>query len=109
MLRKTVDGSHAIAMAMAVACMTVIGAWQNSANAQQRSVEELKQLFQKIVWQQGPCIAQLGTVAQIRVPVGYRFTGPDGTRIMAELVGDPPGNKLGMIVPSNSFDWQVDF
>src|SRR6266852_7683279 len=70
----------------------------------------------KIDWQDGPTVGKLGTLAEIKVPEGYRFAGPDGTRKFLELTQNPPsGNELGVLIPerkendpSNGF-WFVIF
>jgi uncharacterized membrane-anchored protein len=57
----------------------------------------------KIDWIDGPVTAQLGEIAQIKIPAGYRFTGKEGTRKFLELTQNPPGgSELGTIVPSAS-------
>jgi len=35
----------------------------------------------KIDWQDGPTVGKLGTLAEIKVPEGYRFAGADGKGI----------------------------
>ena len=56
-----------------------------------------------IDWVDGPVIARLGDVAEIKVPAGYRFTGKEGTRKFLELTQNPPGdNELGTIIPAAS-------
>src|SRR5882757_3992496 len=70
----------------------------------------------KIDWQDGPTVGKLGTLAEIKVPEGYRFAGADGTRKFLELTQNPPtGNELGVLIPerkendpSNGF-WFVIF
>ena len=37
----------------------------------------------KIDWIDGPVIAELGEIAQVKIPAGYRFTGREGTRFHA--------------------------
>ncbi len=59
----------------------------------------------KIDWIDGPVTMQLGDIAEIKVPAGYRFTGKDGTRKFLELTGNPPsGDELGTIVPASGQD-----
>ncbi len=70
----------------------------------------------KIDWQDGPTVGKLGTLAEIKVPEGYRFAGADGTWKFLELTQNPPsGNELGVLIPerkendpSNGF-WFVIF
>jgi uncharacterized membrane-anchored protein len=66
------------------------------ANAQQQK----KPAPPQIQWQDGPTQADLGTVAQIQVPNGFKFTGIDGTRKFEELLQNPVGGKeVGVIIP----------
>jgi uncharacterized membrane-anchored protein len=59
----------------------------------------------KIDWIDGPVTAQLGDVAQIKIPEGFRFTGKEGTKRFLELTQNPPnGNELGTIIPNTSKD-----
>jgi uncharacterized membrane-anchored protein len=54
----------------------------------------------KIDWQDGPTVGKLGDLAEIKVPVGYRFAGADGTRKFLELTQNPPsGAELGVLIP----------
>ena len=52
---------------------------------------------------------KLGTVAEIDIPQGYRFTGKSGSQKMMELFGNIPNNsQTGMISPED-FEWSVLF
>lgn len=54
-----------------------------------------------IDWQDGPTLGELGGIAQIRVPSGYRFAGKDGSKRFLELTQNPPsGRELGVIMPA---------
>lgn len=51
-------------------------------------------------WVVGPATAQLGKIAKIEVPAGYRFTGVEGTRKIMELTHNPvSGSELGTLIP----------
>ena len=68
----------------------------------------------KIAWVDGPATAELGDIAEIRIPSGYRFTGKAGTKTFLEMTGNPPsGDELGTIVPQTNSDdeefWFVIF
>ena len=57
----------------------------------------------------GPVKAQLGDVAQVEVPSGYRFLDGKGTRALMKAEGEPTsGNELGMLTPTNK-DWAMFF
>jgi len=64
----------------------------------------------KIAWMDGPATAQLGDIAEIKVPAGYRFTGKDGARTFLEMTGNPPsGEELGAIVPRSKSEDDQEF
>jgi uncharacterized membrane-anchored protein len=64
----------------------------------------------KIAWVDGPATAQLGDIAEIKIPAGYRFTGKDGTRTFLEMTGNPPsGEELGTIVPQSKSEDDQEF
>ena len=67
-----------------------------------------------IEWQVGPTVATLGSVAQINVPAGYRFTGPEGAKRVMEMTQNPAsGKEVGILAPVASGDsskaWFVIF
>jgi len=52
---------------------------------------------------------KLGTMAEIQVPQGYRFTGKSGTKKMLEFTHNIPGDsEIGVIAPEN-IGWWVLF
>jgi len=61
-----------------------------------------------IEWVTGPAVADLGTIAQIKVPDQFRFAGADGTKRFLELTQNIPGNELGVIMPPDG-DWFIIF
>ena len=55
--------------------------------------------FERIPWQTGPVLGDLGTEAQVQVPEGCLFTGATGTGQFLELTENPAaGNERGTIV-----------
>jgi uncharacterized membrane-anchored protein len=65
--------------------------------------------LQEIKWQPGPCISDLGDIAEIRIPAGYLFADGDGARILMEVGQNPPsGNELGVIIQAGS-EWFLLF
>ena len=59
-------------------------------------------LFKSISWQEGPGIGKLGTIAQIKIPAGYRFTGQEGAAKWAELNENiPTPAELGVLLPKD--------
>lgn len=71
--------------------------------------ERIAQLFNAIVWQDGPCQAKLGEVAELDVPDGYRFTGAAGARNWAEANGNPPSSQAYGILTPNDYGWSITF
>lgn len=54
-----------------------------------------------IDWQDGPGVGHLGTIAQINLPTGYRFTGKAGALKLMELTHNPSsGKELGVVIPA---------
>lgn len=59
--------------------------------------------------QRGPVIGDLDGRAQIRVPEGFVFAGPEGTRRILEAMHNPThGSELGLVAPTN-LAWFVVF
>jgi uncharacterized membrane-anchored protein len=55
-----------------------------------------------IDWTTGPATAELGDIARIDLPAGFRFSGKDGTRRFLELTENPTsGRELGVIIPAD--------
>jgi uncharacterized membrane-anchored protein len=64
----------------------------------------------RIAWTDGPATARLGDIAEIKIPVAYRFTGKEGTRTFLEMTGNPPsGDELGTIVPETKSEQDKEF
>lgn len=66
-------------------------------------------LLESLNWTEGPAMADLNTIAQIQVPVGFRFTGPEGTQQLLRAMGNPTsGSELGFLTPE-TLSWFVVF
>lgn len=65
----------------------------------------------KINWQDGPTIGQLGSIAQLKLPAGYRFTGKQGALTVMELTHNPSsGRELGVVIPAGGdVKWFMTF
>ena len=62
-----------------------------------------------IKWQEGPSVGNLGNIADIYIPAGYVFAGPNDTRVLMELMQNPTsGKEMGFIAPAG-LDWFVVF
>jgi len=66
-----------------------------------------------IGWKKGPCTANLGGVAELKVPEGYEFADGDGARKYLELTHNPSGgSEVGILTPvsdQKADDWIVLF
>ena len=57
---------------------------------------------QDIEWLVGPAVAKLGNVAELTIPAGYRFTGPEGAKRVMELTQNPAsGKEVGILAPAS--------
>lgn len=65
--------------------------------------------LERIRWQPGPSAAELGDVAEIKVPEGYNFAGAEDARTLLEAMGNPTsGREMGILVPVSG-EWFVVF
>lgn len=56
--------------------------------------------FQQIPWTAGPGVGDMGPYAQIQVPDGFLFTGPEGTPQFLKLTENPPNPRtVGVLLP----------
>lgn len=56
-------------------------------------------------WISGPERVSLGAVADLQIPVGYRFTDAEGARSLLNKMNNPvPAGLIGVLAP-NSGDW----
>jgi uncharacterized membrane-anchored protein len=73
-------------------------------------IRHLLDLKDSIHWEKGPCKVALGSVAEIKVPEGYHFTGPAGAAAWHELTRNPPDPAcLGVLEPTGEAEWVVLF
>src|SRR4029453_8271579 len=53
----------------------------------------------KVQWQECPCQASLGSIAEINLPEGYKFADREGTKRFLELTQNPTsGRELGVVI-----------
>jgi uncharacterized membrane-anchored protein len=65
-----------------------------------------------IQWERGPMVATLGdNLAEIVIDSNYVFTGPENTKTLMTLMGNPPSDQeIGLISPQDSLlNWFVLF
>ena len=66
-------------------------------------------LQDKTKFQRGPCISNLGDIAEISIPAGYVFADGNDTRVLMENAHNiTSGRELGLVAPAN-FAWFVLF
>lgn len=93
------------AVAAWVAVLTAICTVCPPAGAQ----DQTESVLDSIRWQEGPCVAKLGYVAEIQIPAGYSFADGKDTGTLMELMENPvSGTELGLIRPEG-FDWFITF
>lgn len=65
----------------------------------------------KIDWQNGPAVGNLGSIAEVKIPEGYRFTGKQGTQTVLQLTHNiPNGKEVGLVIPlSEDPKWFMTF
>jgi len=85
--------------------MAILGVQRCSA--QQLSLTPVRP-SQEINWIIGPKKANLGTLADIDVPQGYRLTGEAGARTLLERMKNPiPEGLVGILAPDSGKWWVV--
>ena len=53
----------------------------------------------RVQWQECPCQASLGSIAEINLPEGYKFADREGTKRFLELTQNPTsGRELGVVI-----------
>ena len=96
--------SRGVSIAWLLACLALVAA-PRVASAQGGESD--------IPWEEGPAMAKLGDIAEIKIPEGYRFAGREGVRRFMELTQNPvSGRELGVLVSPGGPDddtWFVIF
>ena len=95
LFRRRCTNAVALLVLFAVAqAATPLAAQENAETAQDA-------LAQSIKWQRGPCKGSLGSYAEISVPEGYIFAGPDDAKKFMELTQNIPNPMtMGVLQPS---------
>ena len=71
--------------------------------------QDMQSTFERVQWQKGPSIAELGKVAKVNISSDYLFADANDTRLLMEAMQNPPsGAELGFVAP-DEFDWYVVF
>ena len=59
-------------------------------------------------WVSGPATASLGTIADIKIPAGYRFADATAASAFLERAKNPvPRNLIGLLAPDDGGSWVV--
>ena len=62
------------------------------------------------IWTLGPANVQLGDIAEMPLPEGYRFIGAEDTRMLMQAMGNPPSDQeMGLIAPNSEDNWFIVF
>lgn len=71
----------------------------------------MMQKYLSIPWQSGPVTGAIGSMAEIKVPAGFSFTGAQGAQDLLEAYGNPRDpSMLAAIVPEGQdADWTLVF
>jgi len=79
------------------------------SDAQQSSLLSLSSPEQaQVSWSSGPADASLGTLADIKIPKGYRFTDATGAGILLAKMNNPvPQGLVGILAPDSGEWWVV--
>ena len=107
MLARRNDGR--LQVMLMLVCMSA--AWWSGKTGKADTSTDAETAFASIPWKEGPCNGDLGGYAEIRVPEGFLFTGPDGAPKFLELSENPPDPKtVGVLFPTSDDDqWVVYF
>ncbi len=85
------------------------GAGGEAPGAHNAGAEETRP---QVNWTRGPAHVDLGEdIAQIELPEGYSFAGPDDARTILRSMGNrPSGNDIGLLIPNaEDQDWFLVF
>jgi uncharacterized membrane-anchored protein len=67
-------------------------------------------MMPQINWSNGPTTGQLGSIAELKVPEGFKFIGQDQCVAFAKATGNLAGpNDMGVITPVGFESWYIVF
>ena len=93
-------------LALAIFLAAVTSHIAAAANAKDEALDaktkRAVELFKSIQWQEGPGVGKLGTIAEIKIPAGYRFTDQEGAKKWSELNENIPSDAdMGVLMPKS--------
>ena len=87
---------------LALACAVVSSSYSQDVPFQTPAAS------QSTEWVSGPATANLGTIASIKVPEGYKFADAAGARAFFEKLRNPiPPNLVGVLAPQAGGMWVI--
>jgi uncharacterized membrane-anchored protein len=88
---------------------TVGGTARAEGSDEPAAANPKEKVFNSIKWTSGPSTVKVGDQGEIKLTEGLKFTGPEGTRKMMELMQNPTdGSELGLLTNAD-LDWFVLF
>ena len=98
-VKGTATTTHALVAAVASCMALVVAVTPAAAQEADAHAEARRQMFDAIAWADGPAQGRLGSVAEVRVPAGCRFTERNGAKAFMEATQNPPsGREQGVLL-----------
>lgn len=92
-----------MAQFLIISCVSILAISNVLAQQEGNSVAD------KIKWQMGPCVSDLGREAQVHIPAGFVFADAKDTRKLMEAMQNPiSGQELGFLSPA-THEWFLIF
>ena len=93
--------------AFGMSCLVVLGSL--SCFGQPSSLApQIMSAQQQVKWTTGPATANLGEVAEMEIPAGYRFADAAGARVLLQRMKNPvPAGLVGILTPESGGWWAV--
>ncbi len=92
---------------LGVFCCVVVSALECGGQSSSMA-PQIMSAQQQVKWTAGPVKADLGKVAEVELPEGYRLTDAAGARILLERMKNPvPPGLLGILTPESGAWWVI--
>lgn len=90
--------------------LTALGIGLIAAQASAQDGPTKKSLLDIFKWQKGPGKADIGKIAEIKLPEDYLFLQSSDAQKLLQAMGNPADDSvLGLLTPSTNLDWFVVF
>jgi len=107
-MRCSLESLPGSKLARLLLCGSVLLSFAGSLCVTGRAASSVPTLAQPIDWVKGPAKANLGTIAEVNVPPGYRFADSKGARSFLESAKQPVSKTLaGVLAPESGSGWVV--